>query len=269
LYNFRPSPESRAVSTGSRFETTRRAADHMSPKPRQITPSSKGAGANDVILRVLVGSQAHGLADAKSDADYRGVYVMSTAEMFRLGFKYQAMRWLEDLPDETVGAKDETLWEVGQFLFLAVLCHPLILEALQAPVVGSTRWGDELRDLWPFIWDPRRAYEAFTGYALNQRKKMLEKKDARPAKYAAAHIRVLYNLCELLETGRFTVRIADTPVGKTIADVKAGRYRLGDVIELGQHWLDEADRRLKGCRRRADPTRVDDYLVRIRKAFLR
>jgi predicted nucleotidyltransferase len=240
----------------------------MTPKPRHMTPSPEQTGSNGVILRVLVGSQAHGLADTTSDADYRGVYVMPTAEMFRLGFKYQAMRWLEDLPEETVGAKDETLWEVGQFLFLAVLCHPLILEALQAPVVASTRWGDELRQLWSSIWDPQRAYEAFTGYALNQRKKMLEKKDARPAKYAAAHIRVLYNLCELLETGRFTVRIVDTPIGKTIADVKAGRYRLGDVIERGQHWLDEADRRLQGCRHAPDHARVDDYLVRIRKAFL-
>lgn len=226
---------------------------------------------DDVILKVLVGSQAHGVAGNQSDADYRGVYVMPTIEMFRLGFKYQGTRWLEGIPDEagTRAEKDETLWEIGQFLSLAVQCHPLILETLQAPVVASDRWGEELRELWPFIWEPCRAYEAFTGYALNQRKKMLDKKDARPAKYAAAYVRVLYNLCELLETGRFTVRIADTSVGKTIGDLKDGRYRLGDVIELGQQWLDEADRRLARCRHTPDLSRVDEYLVRIRKAFLR
>jgi predicted nucleotidyltransferase len=226
---------------------------------------------DNLILKVLVGSQAHGLAGSESDADYRGIYVIPTVEMFRLSFRYQGTRWLEGIPDEasTTGGKDETLWEVGLFLSLAVQCHPLILEALQAPVVASDRWGDELRELWPSIWEPRRAYVAFTGYAVNQRKKMLEKKDARPAKYAAAYIRVLYNLCELLETGRFTVRIADTPVGKTIADLKDGRFRPGEIIDLGEQWLEEADRRLRGCQHTPDLARVDDYLVRIRKAFLR
>jgi predicted nucleotidyltransferase len=224
-----------------------------------------------VILKVLVGSQAHGLAGSESDADYRGIYVMPTVEMFRLGVKYQGTRWMESMPDEdsgTAAQKDETLWEVGQFLFLAVQCHPLILETLQAPVVRSDQWGQELRNLWPSIWEPRRAYDAFTGYAANQRKKMLDKKDGRPAKYAAAYIRVVYNLCELLESGRFTVRIGDTPIGKTIAEVKDGRHRLGEVIDLGQHWLEEAERRLATCPHRPDLARVDDYLVRIRKAFL-
>jgi predicted nucleotidyltransferase len=234
-------------------------------------PSESLVCMEDVILKVLVGSQAHGLAGRESDADYRGVYVMPTVEMFRLGFRYQGTRWAEDIPDDTSksgSGKDETLWEVGQFLALAVHCHPLLLEALQAPVVFSDRWGHELRALWPSIWEPRRAYEAFTGYAANQRKKMLEKKDARPAKYAAAYIRVLYNLCELLETGRFTVRILETPVGKTIADLKDGRYRPGEIIDLGEQWLDEADRRLARCRHVPDLSRVDDYLVRVRKAFL-
>jgi uncharacterized protein len=223
------------------------------------------------ILKVLVGSQAHGLAGNESDADYRGVFVMPTAEMFRLGFRYPGIRWLESIPDEGSSSgteKDETLWEIGQFLALAVQCHPLILETLQAPVVSSDRWGEELRGLWPFIWEPHRAYEAFTGYAANQRKKMLEKKDARPAKYAAAYIRVLYNLSELLETGGFTVRIVDTPVGKTIADLKDGRYRPGEIIDLGEQWLEEAERRLAVCRHTPDHARVDDYLMRIRKAFL-
>ena len=40
------------------------------------------------ILRVLVGSQAHGLATAESDQDFRRVYVMPTENMFHLGFKY-------------------------------------------------------------------------------------------------------------------------------------------------------------------------------------
>jgi predicted nucleotidyltransferase len=221
-----------------------------------------------IILKVKVGSQAHGLAGLSSDIDVRGVYVMPTAEMFRLGFKYQGTRWLEGLPAEDGDHKDETLWEVGQFLALAVQSHPLILETLLAPVIESDRWGTELRDLLPDVWDPPQAYTAFTGYAVNQRKKMLEKKDGRPEKYAAAYIRVLYNLCELLQQGRFTVRIADTEIGPTIAKLKAGRYRAGEVIDLGEQWLEEAGRRLSRCRHARDVSRVDDFLIRIRKAFL-
>ena len=36
------------------------------------------------ILRVLVGSHAHGLADPDSDRDFRSVYVIPTIELFRL-----------------------------------------------------------------------------------------------------------------------------------------------------------------------------------------
>jgi predicted nucleotidyltransferase len=65
------------------------------------------------ILRVLVGSQAHGLATAESDRDYRRVYVMPTEQMFHLGFKYPATQWTK-----TEG--DETAWEIGQFLTLSL-----------------------------------------------------------------------------------------------------------------------------------------------------
>lgn len=223
--------------------------------------SSRGMEARHTMLRVLVGSQAHGLAGPESDADYRGVFVIPTAELFRVGFKYEGTRWI------TVDG-DETSWEVGHFLFLAIQCHPLVLETFVAPVISMDAWGAELRALFPAVWTPQGAYDAFIGYSLNQRKKFLDKKDARPAKYAAAYVRVLYNLCELLETGTFTVQIADTPIGKTVADLKTGAFRTGDVIDLGEHWAQEATRRLAHCRHEPDVERVNAFLLRLRKAFL-
>lgn len=213
------------------------------------------------ILKVLVGSHAHGLAGPDSDRDYRRVYVMPTVDMFRLGFKPPRTRWAQS-------GDDETAWEIGPFLSLAIQCHPLVLETLVAPVTSLDRWGTELRDLFPAIWHPQRAYDAFIGYGLNQRTKFLEKKDGRPAKYAATYIRTLYHLCELLETGTFTFRIADVPIGKTIAALKDGMFRTGEVIDLAEHWTEEAARRLAQCRHRSDPAAVDEFLIRIRKAFL-
>lgn len=213
------------------------------------------------ILKVLVGSQAHGLEAPASDVDFRSVLVIPTADLFRLGFKYEHTRLLE-------GQDDETTWEIGRFLSLAVHCHPLVLETFLAPAAAMDEWGAELRGLFPAVWNARRAYDAFIGYAANQRKKFLEKKDGRPAKYAAAYVRVLYNLCELLESGSFTVRIAETPIGETIGRIKQGQMRPGAVIDLGEDWTQEATRRLDGCRHEADLERVNDFLIRLRKAFL-
>ncbi len=223
--------------------------------------TSESGVTQHVILKVLVGSQAHGLAGPDSDADYRSVFVMPTAEMFRLGFKYQGSRWSKS-------EEDETSWEVGQFLSLGTQSHPLVLEALLAPVVTMDDWGAELRTLFPALWAPRQAYEAFIGYSLNQRRKFLEKKDGRPEKYAAAYIRVLYNLCELLEKGTFTIRISDTPVGPTLNRLKEGHYRTGEVIDLGEEWSQKAFQHLDRSRHEPDLAAVDAFLVRLRKAFL-
>ncbi len=217
------------------------------------------------VLRVLVGSQAHGLEAPESDVDFRSVFVIPTADMFRLGFKYESTRLREGRPE---GQMDEASWEVGRFLALAVQCHPLVLETFLAPVTTMDEWGKELRGLFPAVWSARRAYDAFLGYAANQRKKFLEKKDGRPEKYAAAYVRVLYNLCELLRSDSFAVRIADTPVGETIGRIKQGQMSAGAVIDLGEDWMQEAARRLETCRHEADLERVNGFLIRLRKAFL-
>lgn len=213
------------------------------------------------ILKVLVGSHAHGLASEDSDRDYRRVYVIPTEDIFHVGFKYPAIRW-------TQVDGDETAWEIGHFLLLAMQGHPLTLETLLAPVIAADTWGEQLRALLPAMWAPQKALEAFTNYANNQRTKFLDKKDGRPAKYAAAYIRVLYNLCELLASGRFQIRIVDTPAGEQLARIKNGQYRLGEVMEWGEELTQQA-RQLAAVRPdESDLARVNAFLVTIRRAFL-
>ena len=214
------------------------------------------------ILKVVVGSHAHGLAGPDSDKDYRAVFVLPTAELFRVGFKYQGTRMMKE-------EEDETSWEIGHFLQLALQGHPLVLETLVAPVVRMDDWGAELRQLFPRLWSAQTAYESFLNYCDNQRKKMLEKKDGRPAKYAAAYVRVLFNLCELLERGTFSIRISETPVGEAVARIKAGHFRPGEVIDMGEYWTQEATRRLRACSQQARPELADAFLLKVRKAFLR
>lgn len=214
------------------------------------------------ILKVLVGSHAHGLAGPESDRDFRSVFVLPTAELFRVGFKYQGTRMVKE-------AEDETSWEVGHFLQLALQGHPLILETLVAPVVAMDEWGAKLRQLFPHLWSAQSAYDSFINYCDNQRKKLLERKDDRPAKYAAAYLRVLFNLCELLERGTFTIRIAETPMGETVCRIKDGHYRLGEVIDSGEYWREEATRRLNASTQRSNPNLADTFLLELRTAFLR
>ena len=217
------------------------------------------------ILKVLVGSQAHGLATPESDFDFRGVFITPTRELLSLGHKYQTTSWVE-------GKEDQTEWELGHFLMLATKCNPTILETFLAPRVDKqTRDyddGDRLRALFPHVWNSKGVMEAFIGYGINQRKKFLERKDARPHKYAAAYLRSLYNGYELLTTGTFTVKIADLSIGDTVRHFKSGNAEVGEVIQTCYEWEnkvrkayeDNPDKKTK-----IEP--VNEFLIEMRRKY--
>lgn len=156
-----------------------------------------------IILRTLVGSRAHGLANpSSSDYDYRGVYITPTSELLKVDAgAYKGSHWLE-------GKDDDTSYEIAHFLHLAMKSNPSILEVMVAPVVESTPIGSELRKLFPYVWSSRGVYDAFNGYSTNQRIKMLSDNEQyvkRKWKYACAHIRVLLMGIQLLDTGKMSL----------------------------------------------------------------
>ncbi len=67
----------------------------------------------NIILKVLVGSRAHGLHTEESDYDWRGVFVVPTEEIFKVGAKIKDTNWIE-------GKEDNTTWEIGHFMNMAV-----------------------------------------------------------------------------------------------------------------------------------------------------
>ncbi len=215
----------------------------------------------DSILKVIVGSQAHGLATPESDFDYRGVFVTPTSELLKIGGdKNRTTSWIE-------GKDDDTSWEIGHFLHLATKCNPTILETFLSPVESITPEGQELRDLFPYIWNSKDVMNAFIGYGLNQRKKFLERKDERPNKYAAAYARSLYNALELLTSGTFTIRIGDIkPIGDTVRKFKNGDYKIGDVIETCVY-LEERVRAAYEANpnKETDMDKVNEFLLKIRQ----
>lgn len=204
------------------------------------------------LLKVIVGSQAHGLATPESDTDYRAVYALETNKILSLGYKYSGSQWVEGENE------DNTAWEIGHFLNMALQCNPTILEVFLAPEVkipidekdvwtyrvNYLNYAQTLRELFPFIWTPQKAYYAFLGYAKNQQKKFLDKKDNRPHKFAVAYIRTLINLNELLTTGTFTVNLQNHPEKPFLMDLKRGNYKVGQVIDRADQLIEEATQNL-------------------------
>lgn len=183
----------------------------------------------ETILKVLVGSQAHGLATPESDNDYRGVFVAPTSDILSLTPSSPQTQWIE-------GKEDDTSWELQRFLFLATKCNPTILEVFKAPAVISTPEGTTLRQLFPYIWNSKGVMDAFIGYGLNQRKKFLDDKDKRRAKYATAYVRSLFNAWQLLSTGTFDVDIRHTEIYETCRKFRRGDFTTGEVVNTCEEW---------------------------------
>lgn len=216
------------------------------------------------ILKALVGSRAHGLNRPDSDWDWRGIYVQPTAEILSLVYSPRSIQWLE-------GKEDFTNYEIGHFLMLASKANPSVLELLVSPQTEFFKfhdryWGREIVELFPYLFDPQDAFNAFTGYSLNQRKKLLDDKDGRKWKYALAYIRTLYCLVDLLETGVFTLEVFDPQRGY-LAQIRDGNVSAGDIINLANGLVQQAKDALAGAVNKKDPERIKAFLLEVRKAF--
>lgn len=210
------------------------------------------------ILKVLVGSQAHGLAGPTSDFDYRGVFVVPTTEILGINTgKIKNTSWIE-------GKDDDTSWELGHFLLMATKCNPTILETFLAPVIEETEDGVLIRGLFPHIWNATAVRDAFIGYGLNQRKKFLDDKDQRRDKYAVAYIRSLYNALELLTTGTFTVRVGDLEIGETLKRVKKGEFKTGEVIDICMDLEVKVREAAAKCNKKTDYDQINAALLKLR-----
>ncbi len=158
------------------------------------------------ILKVLVGSRAHGLETPESDTDYRSVFAVPTPDLLKMHAPRTFKGWQEGEDEDASG------YEVGHFLELASTSNPSILEVFRAPIQEpelalTVSSGQTLQNLFQYTWTAQRVADAFGGYSHNQRKKFLENKDGRQWKFAVAYLRVLLQGIELLSTGDFSVKI--------------------------------------------------------------
>ena len=222
-----------------------------------------------LILKCLVGSHAHGLATPESDYDYRGVYVLPTQDILALGYNYKGSHWLEGEKE------DQTAYEIGHFLFLATKCNPTILEVMVAPEVRITEghhlshYGAGIRELLPYCWNPQQAFDAFVGYGLNQRKKMLDNHLDRWNKYGVAYLRTLWNLNDLLNTGTFSLKVTNEKFKDILLNIKAKKWTNGQIIDHANKLTELAKISLSECDHKPDHQKVNDFLIGVRKEFFK
>lgn len=213
----------------------------------------------ELMIKVLVGSRAHKLHNEDSDYDYRGVFVYPTEDILKLGGgKLKGTSWIE-------GKDDDTSWEIGHFLMMATKCNPTILEVFFAPEIECTQEGKALKELFPYIWNANDVKNAFIGYGLNQRKKLLDNKDGRACKYAVAYLRTLLLAHELLLTGEFTVDMTEHIEYGTLKKWKAGQFEAGEVIQKCLDWQKRVEEVAESCEKETDIDKVNEFLIKIRK----
>ncbi len=208
------------------------------------------------ILKTLTGSQAHGLATPESDYDYRGVFVVPTVELLKLGQS-------KSITSHINGKEDDTNWEIGHFLYLATKCNPTILEVFNSPIIEEDGYiSQKLLALFPYIWNSTGILNAFLGYGLSQRKKFLDGYDGRKNKYATAYLRTLYTGTVLLETGVIPIDMTDTPIFSTLKAWKMGHFDLDEVLAVSLEWEDKFKlAHSKNPNKKADLDRVNKFLI--------
>ena len=154
-----------------------------------------------VVLRVLLGSRAFGLATTSSDEDRRGVFLPPAD-----------WHWSLTKPPEQVEVFspgiEEVDWEIEKFVRLALQANPNILETLWSPVVlHIDETGEELRAIRTAFLS-RHLYRTYSGYVLSQFR-LMKKGFATNRHYKPKHA---MHLIRLLHSGIHALRDGDIRV---------------------------------------------------------
>jgi len=184
-----------------------------------------------VLLRVVVGSHAHGLARPDSDFDYREVFIIPTSEMLSLGRDRMKFGWMS----QGKHIDDEGGDEVAQFLHLCSKGAPNAVELCFAPL--ASEW-EQQTSVSPRAVQvagrsllSRPAVQAgVIGYAMNSFRKI----EDRPGKWKAGMLRVLMQGRALIQTGTMSLNVDDLPATEaaTLRLAAANGLTDGQALDL-------------------------------------
>ncbi len=192
-----------------------------------------------VIMRVLIGSHAHGLAREDSDRDVREVFVIPTQRLLAVGHPKVKDAWTSQhrMADDLAG------WEVGKLLGMAMHGHPNSVEVFYAPSEGESHPLDhtnaalavELRALAPIIVPRNEFVRGVLGYSRNCITKLYA--DDRPEKWSTTYLRILYAALGMLTEARFYTNVDDDfsiEAAEILREARDGELSKGWVIDKGE-----------------------------------
>jgi predicted nucleotidyltransferase len=115
-----------------------------------------------VAYRCVVGSTAYGLATDSSDIDRRGFYLPPAD-----------LHWsLAGVPEQLETEHEETYWEIGKFIRLALKANPNVLECLYSPLVEKAEPMAERILAARYIFLSQYVHRTYNAYVLSQFKKL-------------------------------------------------------------------------------------------------
>ena len=214
------------------------------------------------ILTVQTGSRAHGTESPTSDIDLRTVYVQPTRVIIGIGAE-QPFQRLEGI--------DHSAWEVHKFLKMALDNNPTILEVMLSSAKQScTPEGADLQQLFPQVLSRSRVFNSFRGLANDERKNLLNPDNSELwAKAGAHYLRILFNAIELMQTGRFTVRIVETEIGATVLRAKRKEMTRAEIIAIAdvfeQKLVDTYSGSVVPEENNIEP--INEYLSEVRRRY--
>ena len=200
---------------------------------REIPPLPR-----DTILLVEVGSTAHGTGLPNGeDHDEMGVVVETAAQVLGLddyGFRTVMQRTQPDGVRSGPGDTDRTLYSLRRFVRLAAGGNPSILMSFWAPVIHTTKVGDELRALAD-AFVGRHVVPRYRGYMQSQARRVLGTDYSSNTKPAMHCARLGYQCIELLTTRELKLPIQGEPA-EWVRAVRRGDVDFDDwwarVLEL-------------------------------------
>lgn len=187
-----------------------------------------------VLLNVVIGSQAHGLARPDSDYDYREIFYVPTREILQVP---RRNRPKHEWDSQTRMDDDLAGWEVEKFLDLVMLGHPNAIELLWAPYAidfEPTEDAESLRALAPSLLSAREVRRSTLGYAQNCINKLIKgNQPERADKWKVTYLRILNQFAILLETGTLPIEVPRAGWGYEIHRARLGKLSVGEVIDMG------------------------------------
>jgi predicted nucleotidyltransferase len=215
-------------------------------------------------MRVIVGSQAYGLAHAGSDVDRMAVAVLPTEDI--LG--------LLKTPETDVQHDpfDMQTHEVGKFVRLALKCNPTILETLwlDEKFIEEITWvGEDLRHLRESFLSRKAVASAYAGYASQQLHRLIKRDSVRREKHARHIWRLMHQGKQLLETGSMRVTLSPDEVQVCREFSELPDDQLGRTFAKMEESLTlSAERSSTLIPREPNVPLINNWLVNVRKEVL-